>query len=256
MERSLDAGQDISPPTAAPRVRRVDLARPWVWLQRGAQDLRRAARPSLGFGTLIAAAGLLLMGAGWKAAYMAPALLGGFLLVAPFAAIVFYALSRQLEQGQAPDAGAALRSWRGNAGSIALFGLMLALAYIAWERIAAIVFALFLEGQTPGPTQWPIELLLAFGVAGALVAVLVFALGVISAPLLLDRPVDAITAMLTSWRCCRLNAGPLLLWAGLLAGLTLLGFASLMLGLLFIFPWLAHASWHAYRDLVEPDEGG
>jgi uncharacterized membrane protein len=43
----------------------------------------------------------------------------------------------------------------------------------------------------------------------------------------------------------------MLLWAALIATLTAVGFATLMLGLIVIFPWLAYASWHAYRDLVE-----
>ena len=79
-----------------------------------------------------------------------------------------------------------------------------------------------------------------------------FALGVVTVPLLLDRPADVITAALTSLRCCLRNPGPMLLWAALIAVLTAVGFATFMLGLVVIFPVLAHASWHAYRDLVEP----
>jgi uncharacterized membrane protein len=91
----------------------------------------------------------------------------------------------------------------------------------------------------------------AFFAVGAAVAALVFALGVVSVPLLVDRPVDVITAVLTSLRCCARNPVALLLWAALIAMLTALGFATLMLGLVVIFPWLAHASWHAYREMVE-----
>jgi uncharacterized membrane protein len=69
--------------------------------------------------------------------------------------------------------------------------------------------------------------------------------------MLVDRPVDVVTAALTSLRCCIRNPIPMLVWAALIAGLTLLGFATLMLGLIFIFPLLAHASWHAYREMVE-----
>jgi len=243
-----------------PQLRRIGATQPLRWLRQGARDLARTPGPSLGMGLLIAALGLLLGGAGWKASYMAPALLGGFLLVAPVAAILLYALARQLERGEPASLAGAWQAWRANAGSIMLFGLVLCLAYIVWERLAAIVFALFYEGQPLQLSRWPAELLsgrynellLAFMLVGACLAALVFALGVVSAPLLVDRPVDVITAMLTSLHCCRLNPAPLLLWALLIAGLTALGFATLMLGLIVIFPWLAHASWHAYRDLVEP----
>jgi uncharacterized membrane protein len=51
------------------------------------------------------------------------------------------------------------------------------------------------------------------------------------------------------------HPAPMALWALLLMGLTAVGMASAMLGLVVVAPWLAHASWHAYRDLVrQPGE--
>ena len=255
MDHSLDPGA-LSHPAEAPQVRRVGLSRPLAWLRLGARDLARTPGPSLAIGALVAAAGWLLMAATWKAAYVAPALLGGFLLVAPFIAMAVYALSRRLERADAPSAG---QAWRANAGSIALFGLLLALAYLVWERLAAIVFAFFYAGEPLHLARLPQELLsgahggllIAFVGLGAAVAAVVFALSVVSAPLLVDRPVDAVTAVLTSLRCCARNPGPMLVWAALIAALTALGFATLMVGLVAIFPWLAHASWHAYRELVD-----
>ena len=85
--------------------------------------------------------------------------------------------------------------------------------------------------------------------SGALFATMVFTLSVVTAPLLLDRPVDVITAALTTLRCCLHNPGAMLLWAMLIAGLTVVGFATFMVGLIDS-PWLGHATWHAYRDLV------
>lgn len=93
--------------------------------------------------------------------------------------------------------------------------------------------------------------MLVFVGVGGLLALAVFALGVVTAPLLLDRDVDVITAAVTSLRCCLRSPAAALLWAVLIAALTALGFATLMLGLIVIFPWLGHASWYAYRDLVE-----
>lgn len=243
-----------------PQVRQVALSQPLVWLRLGAHDLAREPGMSLAVGAVVAAVGLLLLTAGWKATYAAPALLGGFLLVAPFFAIAVYRLTRGIESGvETPQQR---RAWRSNTGSIALFGLALVLAYIVWERLAAIVFALYYDGE---PLQWsrlPQELLfsgryaallLTYFAVGALLAAAVFALSVVTAPLLVDRPVDTVSAMLTSLRCCLRNPLPMLWWAALIAALTLVGFATLMLGLIVIFPWLAHASWHAYRDLVATD---
>jgi len=69
--------------------------------------------------------------------------------------------------------------------------------------------------------------------------------------MLLDRPVDVITAVLTSVRCCVANPAAMLLWALLIALLTAIGFATALLGLLVVFPWLGFASWHAYCDLLD-----
>lgn len=243
-----------------PKVRIVAAAQPFTWLRRGWADLIRARNASLGFGALVAAFGVGLLALAWGAAYLVPALLGGFLLVAPFGAIVFYALSRQIERGETVDGAAALFAWQRNTGQIALWGLALTLALILWERLAAIVFALFYGGEVADLATLVrdilfsgryIELLIAYFGVGGVLALAVFSLGVVTAPLLLDRDVDVVTAAVTSLRCCLRNPGAALLWALLIAALTALGFATLMLGLVVIFPWLGHASWHAYRDLVE-----
>ncbi len=242
------------------KVRIVAVSHPFSWLKRGWIDLVRARSASLGFGALVAACGVVLLALAWGATYLVPALLGGFLLVAPFGAIVFYALSRQIERGDPVDGAAALFAWRRNAGQIALWGLAMTLTLILWERLAAIVFALFYGGQVADLATLVrdvlfsgryLELLIAYFGVGGLLALAVFAFGVVTAPLLLDRDLDVVTAAVTSLRCCLRNPAAALLWASVIAALTALGFATLMLGLVVIFPWLGHASWHAYRDLVE-----
>lgn len=253
----------IERPQAAlpnPVVRRVEASRPLAWLSRGWRDLRQASWASLAHGAFVTALGLGLLVLASQAPYIVPAYLGGFLLVAPFAAIGLYALSRQLEQGRAADLRSAWQSWRHNAGSVALFGFLLVVALIFWERAAAVLFALLYTGHATGtwqlltelatdPTHLPVAV--AFFLGGGLLAALVFTLGVVSVPMMLDRPVDVVTAMLTSLRCCLANPGAMLVWAMLIALLTAFGFATGLLGLVVVFPLLGHASWHAWRDLVE-----
>ncbi len=244
-----------------PRVRRVGIGAPLAWLRRGWEDLLSAGSPSLGYGILVAAFGVLLVALAWDFVYLVPALMAGFLLVAPLVALVYYEISRQIEQGRAVDAIAAICAWRRNPASMVLLGLTLILVLIAWEGTAAIVFALSYGGQVPdkhnplGDILFSgnyVPLLVAFFGSGAVFALAVFAFGIVTAPLLLDRPVDVVTAVLTSARCCVANPGAAMLWAALIAGLTAFGFATAMIGLVVVFPWLGHASWHAYRDLVEP----
>lgn len=242
-----------------PEVRRVAPSRVFAWLRLGWRDLMRAPAVSFGYGALVAVAGALLLALAWGGGHLVPALTGGFLLVAPAVAVVFYELSRQIERGEPPDGRAALTAWRRNAGSIALWGLALALALILWERLSAILFALLYGGTVADLqslvmeiiTGQRIELLLAYIGTGGLLALAVFAFGLVTAPLLLDRDLDVVTAALASLRACLRNPGTTLLWAALIAALTAIGFATLMIGMIVVFPWLGHASWHAYRELVE-----
>jgi uncharacterized membrane protein len=263
MDRTLDQVEAGIVPL--PTVRRVAANRPLAWLRLGWADLRRAAAPSLGFGACVAAFGVVLLLFAWRATYLAPALVGGFLLVAPFLATVLYALSRQIERGETVDAAAALRSLRHNANSLALFGLLLVLALILWERMSAIIFALFYGGQVARVETLVTDilfsgryttLLLAYFGLGGVLAAAVFTLGVVSAPLLLDRDADVITAVITSVRCCVQNPAAMFIWAASIAVLTCVGFATYMIGLVVIFPLIGHATWHAYRELVAPDATG
>ncbi len=191
-----------------PRVRRVPATQALEWLRHGYLDLTRSGWPSLAYGAFVSIFGMLLLALAWGSSYLVPALIGGFLLVAPFAAIVF------------------VLSYGGNVPNL--------------STVARDV--LFTGDYLP--------LLLSFFGLGASFAVMVFTLSVVSIPMLLDRPVEPVTAAITSMRCCLANPGAMALWATVIAGLTLIGFATGMLGLFVIFPWLAHATWRAYRDLV------
>ena len=86
---------------------------------------------------------------------------------------------------------------------------------------------------------------------GALLAAPVFASTVVAMPLLLDRPIGVLGAVLTSWKVVLEHPAAMALWAALLMGLTAVGMATAMVGLIVIVPWLGHASWHAYRDVVD-----
>ena len=244
-----------------PAIRRVGVGRPFTWLKRGFADLTRVLGPSLTYGVAFAAVGALIVTLARGRGHIAPALLTGFLLVAPFLAGVLYDLSRQLERGGPVNSVAALHAWQRNAGSISLFGLLLALTLIMWERMSAVIFALFYGGRGPDLRNFVGDVLLSgqyndllvayFGVGG-LIAIAVYAFSVVSLPMMLDRDdVDVATAIVTSVQCVARNPAPMLAWAVIIVVLMAIGFATWMVGLVLVFPWLGHASWHAYRDLVE-----
>lgn len=243
-----------------PGVQRVAADRPWAWLKMGWHDFTRTWFTSLAFGVLFALLGWGLVNWGWSMSHLSLTLTSGFMLVSPFLALVFYYLSRSLGQHQRPQAGGRFfQLVARNGASIGLYAAFLAFTLSVWERLSAILVALFLKGDFIGgdyfslmhlftPSQW--GFVTAYVLTGALVAAVVFALSVVSLPLMLDRRVDVVTAMMTSLRVVRANPVAMVLWAGLIAGLMVMGFATWFIGLAVLFPILGHATWHAYRELV------
>jgi uncharacterized membrane protein len=240
-----------------PSIRRVQALKPFTWLRAGWGDFLHNWPLSLTYGVLFAVLGYLLVDYVWSRLHLAMALTTGFLLVAPFLAIGFYDLSRRQEN---PGQFRPFEGLRANIGSIGMFALLLAFILSAWERISAILVGLFLRTDIVASESFSLGLLLApehigflipYMAFGALVAALAFALAVVSLPMLMDRKVDIITAIVTSLWVVRENPLPMLVWAILIAVLGFLGLLAWFLPLVVIFPVLGHATWHAYRDLVE-----
>jgi uncharacterized membrane protein len=248
--------------TPSPRIRRVAEDRPWLWLADGWRDMLRAPRVSLAYGAALTLTSLALTLGLWLAdlLYLLLPLAAGFMFVAPLLAVGLYDTSRRLAAGEPVSLEAALRAWRRNPGQILGLGLVLMLCHLAWLRIAMLLYPLFFEGPNPSLPELPTVLFfspmsLPFLVTGTLVggvlAALVFAFGALSIPMLVDREVSVFTAMATSFAAVRENLRAMALWAALIVVFTALGLASLYLGLALALPLIGHASWHAYRDIVE-----
>lgn len=248
-----------------PNIRRITIDRPWSWLAAGWDDLRRAPGVGLGYGALFALAGLLLLVAIWTLAQFALILplTGGFLLIAPILAVGLYETSRRLAGGEPVSMRLALTAWQRNLGQVALMGVVLLLLFIAWMRLAALIFMLFFSHQPPNPENFLIEVFLSVDsipfllvgtLVGAVLATLAFAISAVSVPMLLDRDVNVMLAIATSFEAVRRNPGPMAVWASLIVIFTAAGLLTFYLGLIFTLPLLGHATWHAYKDLVEPQE--
>ena len=245
---------------ALPGIRRVDRAAPARWLAAGWRDLRANPIASLAYGLLFAMAGDMILLFSWRNPYLFTAAVSGFFLVAPLLAGGLYEISRRQEDGESSTFFDSLAGWRRNGQSMAMFGFFLALVAIIWERTSAVFFAVLIPGLKPDFISFLTGVLLnpdhlamttAWLAVGALLAALVFSLGVVSIPMLVGRDVDFVTAMLTSLRAVARNPGTMLVWGAWVVFLTLLGFASLLFGLIVVMPLLGHASWHAYCETVE-----
>lgn len=243
-----------------PAIRRIAPARPFAWLAAAWRDLRANPLPSLAYGLLFGLGGDLIIIAALEHPHLVSVAVSGFFLVAPLLAAGLYELSRARAQGEHLLFVDSLRCFRRNSRSLALFGLLLALITLLWERLSAIAFSML--GMHGGGSALPYlqslagsgehtGFLLTWVALGGLLALYVFALAVVAVPLMLDRDADVPTAIATSLRAFAANPGPLLLWAAIIVVLTLAGFATLLFGMVLIMPLLGHASWHAYRELVE-----
>lgn len=244
-----------------PGIRNVTFDQPLHWLRDGARDFARAWPLSLFYGVVFALLGYGLVHAAEDRPHLAMALVSGFLFVAPLLATVFYCLSHRLEHHhKLPKLFVPLLSWRSNPSSLGLFAVMLVFVLISWERISAILVGLFLNGSGIGglsdllsisAVRQHTDFVLAYLAFGGVLALMMFSLSVVSLPMLLHRKVDFATALVTSFMATRLNFPVMLLWGALIAGLIAVGMATDFVAMAVIFPWLGHASWHAYRELVE-----
>ena len=244
------------------RIREIPTDQVWQWLAAAWKDIQQAPLQSLFFGTSLTLVSIVI--ASWVVAsdtfYLLLPLLAGFLLVAPFIGIGSYSISQQLELDDNPSLKIACFAWTKNSVQVFSMGLILLLFFLVWFMLARLVFFFFYEGQIPSDWlgyisivfgSWEGLQILAVGTyVGGMLALLVFALSAVSIPMLMDRPVNVVTAMRTSWAAVRYNIVPLLLWAGVLVTIICAGFLTAFLGFIIGFPLAAHGTWHAYRGLV------
>lgn len=243
-------------------VRTVPLGRPRAWLALGWRDLMRCPGPGLVHGVALAAFGLLLLWGARGEFWLLAGAFSGFLLVAPVLATGLYAISRALERGQRASLATALDAWHPRDGRLVRFGLLLALAGTGWVLTSAAMITGFAALPVRNPADFVRVVVLredsllfeTWLLLGGVLAAPIFASSVVALPLLLERRIGVLAAVLTSWRAVMANPVPLALWAALIMGLTLAGMVAALLGLIVVVPWLAHASWHAYRELVDADD--
>ncbi|HEX5310369.1 DUF2189 domain-containing protein [Aquabacterium sp.] len=236
---------------------------PLRWLAAGWRDFQSAPLIGLFYGACFVGMGWLLLAVFKAAPEYTLALSAGFLLLGPFLCLGLYQVSRDLGQGVRPNFVRSLMAWRSATGQISIFAGVLLVLEMLWGRAAMIVFAISFDGVP----HWDgtvsdllhgdnLTFLITYSAVGAVFAGLIYAVSVISMPLMMDRAVDAVTAGLTSMRLV-LTQTPVMVWWGvLISALVLLAMLPGFVGLIVVGPVLGHASWHAYRQVLSLVDAG
>lgn len=252
-----------------PGVLPIDGKQPLFWLYLGLKDICHSPWLSLAHGLAIAICGGLITWLAHDRFWLLASAVSGFLVVAPVLATSLYAMSRAIERNEAVNLRLLFKTWTQwqtlqnnepvSYWCLVRFGLLLGLAGTGWVLTSSALITLlapmtihtpmdFIRHVVLSPDSYLFELWLMLG---GLMAAPVFASSVVAMPLLLDRQMSTLQAVLTSWKVVLTHPVPMALWAFLIMGLSMMGILSLFIGLVVIVPMLGHASWHAYRDLVD-----
>lgn len=235
------------------------------WLSLGWRDFWRGPSSSIayGIGLFVLSVAFVWTLFEFGRDYILFPALAGFLIVAPFLAIGLYEKSRALGEARQISLAAMLRT-RPRAGAQVFFaGLLLTMLMLLWTRAAVIVWALFF-GVTAFPGLDNIVgvligsaygwTMIAVGTAiGGLFAAFAFSISVFAVPMMLDRRVDALTAMGMSTKLVWNNLPVMIAWGAMVIALFAICVATALLGMILIFPLLGHATWHAYRAVARQE---
>lgn len=259
---------DAAPRRSDPKIRKIILADVGDAFAGGLRDFQSAPVFGLFFGGVYAIGGMAIVLSAFYLGlgYLAYPLAAGFALVGPFAAAGIYEVSRRLESGDELSWGAILNVvYAQRKTDLGWMAFVTVFMLIVWMYQVRLLLALFLGFQSFTnmnefldvlvSTPEGLMFLVVGNTIGLMVSLVLYSLTVISFPLLLDRDVDFITAMITSVRAVMSNPYPMLSWAAIVFIWLIIASLPFFLGHFMALPVLGHATWHLYKKVVEPAEG-
>lgn len=225
------------------------------WLKLGWQDLKAAPRQSLGYGLVMVLLSYLISAATWYFGNLGLylGLVSGFVFVGPWLALTLYAISMRLERGQRVTLPRSLADAGRAIGNAIVFAVILTVVFLVWARAATVVHVFF--PQIADPQLRDLVMFLAVGSAvGAIFCAIIFAASAFSLPMLMDRKVDTVTAVITSINAVLRNKSAMLVWAMIIGAVITIGVLTAWLAFLVLLPLIGHATWHAYRQTIIADQ--
>lgn len=253
-------GNVLEPTSESLQVRKVDPSRPLTWLRNGWDDLDHIGGASVAYGLLVTGLGVVVLVLASAHPYLMAAAISGFLLIGPIMATGLCELSSLRARGEPVSFEISLDALTRNTTALTRFASHLVGVTVLWFLVSALVLEAAFWGTLPtvSETHWgdflyvatPLQITL-YVLAGGILAGIVFVLSVVAVPAIIDRHIGAYEAMHLSARAVAANPVPMLVWAGLIVVVMAVGFATFLLGMVLLYPLLGHATWHAYRDLVQ-----
>lgn len=253
MAQSETKSEQDALPFVAP-CRQVAITDPIQWLKLGWQDFKQAPRVSLIYGFALVIVSYLVAFFTWQLGgyILILSLMSGFIFIAPALALGLYSISCQLQAGMKPQIGYCLRQGKRHLGNELVYSVILLVIFLLWARAASMIHVFFpVEAH---PRFADLVTFLGIGSAvGTLFAALVFSASAFSLPMMLDRKVDTITAVITSVNAVLRNKGAMIVWAMIIVLALGISFATAFLGLAVLMPVLGYTTWHAYQATIKPD---
>lgn len=258
-----DQTAELDGPSPAPVLKPITEETIKAALHKGFEDFKAAPAFGLFFGGVYFLGGILMWALASYTGHAFYLILAAFAfpLIGPFAAIGLYEVSRRLEADEPLDWGSVLGVvFAQKDRQIPFLGAVIVFLVMIWVLLSRITVALFLGNERIVNlfssadvlfTFNGIVMLLVITLVGFSVAFLIFSISVIGMPMLLDREMDFVTAMITSFEVVTENLKPMLMWAGIVVGFLVVGMLPAFLGLLVVLPVLGHGTWHIYRAAVE-----
>ena len=256
---------DTAAPPPIPAVNRITNADISAAFRAGLSDFARAPVYGLVIGAVFSVIGIAIV---WtlysgQASYWIFPVAAGSPLIGPFAAVGLYEVSRRIETGEPIGWGAVLGAgFRHKNSQLPFYMVMAVFAFLVWIVLARVIFAvsfgtanmtnalssfdMFFTG--PG-----ITMLIIGTVVGAALAALLFALSVVSVPMLVDKDIDVVTAMITSFGAVMENRAAMIWWGAIIVGALIVAMLPIFIGMIIIFPILGHTTWHVYRKMIAAD---
>ena len=250
--------EDVKPnvdelPFVAP-CHKLKLDAPLRWLKLAWKDIKSAPKQSLTYGSIIVALSYCVSFMVWEFGGLGLllSLLSGFIFLGPILAIGLYSISCQIQAGMTPQLGYCLREGRRHLGNELVFAVILLVIFLIWARAASMVHVFF---PTESHADWSqfIVFLTVGTLVGSIFSAIIFCFSAFSLPMIMDKKVDVVTAVITSVNAVLRNRLVMFIWAGIIVLVVAIGFATLFIGFVVLMPLIGHATWHAYQEAIDSD---